>query len=398
MTNRPTAAIVTSRLPRLVPTDDSWIAGVRGVLRRIKRQQVDLIVGDGTAGTELIQHAAERLSLGCQIAAAGPECDRCDDEVPSRDRALVMGADAVYVLRLRSNGNLHQLLKQRLEQRGGVVIIIDLPTLQSEEVRDELCDLGAELWRPSDSDSCPLEIVTSMPCHRDTIPKSPPEGIYVIHPYPLDSKNWLIHTTRACPGPWPDQSFAEYADSLFAADFQADHTGLGTLLRILRQKQLIASGRTIRGNTPVVSFTARSISSLPELHCYRPHRIHWDFEPFGICLRRDWLLAQGVCPVNYGTNESWNTLAASRRPYFQLATGDSGIDWSIEQEWRHLGNLDLSQLTPELVRIFVPNFENATAVSAVTDLPVTLCPLSTPASSPELIGELKIRERDEMRF
>ena len=185
---------------------------------------------------------------------------------------------------------------------------------------------------------------------------------------------FLIHTTRACSGPWPGESFEEYADSLFEVREEADHSPLGALRRIVSQRRLIASERLIRGAHRVVSFTACSLESLPTLHRYRPHRVRWDFEPFGICIRREWLVKRGVRPVEYSDEAGWRAATDEDRPLFQVATGKSGIDWTVEQEWRCVGDLDLSELTPDDVLLFVPNFVSVKSLSRLTNWPITLWP------------------------
>src|SRR5437764_11844560 len=104
----------------------------------------------------------------------------------------------------------------------------------------------------------------------------------------------LTHTTRSCAGPWPGESFEAYADSLLNSQDSADHSSLGALRRIVKQRRLIASALTIRAGYKVVSFTAMPLSDLPSLHQYRPHRVRWDFEPYGICIRRQWLIEHGA--------------------------------------------------------------------------------------------------------
>ena len=50
------------------------------------------------------------------------------------------------------------------------------------------------------------------------------------------------------------------------------------------------------------------------------------------------------------------------------------IDWTIEREWRHIGDLDLSQLPRECGLIFVPNYATARHIATVSSWPITLWP------------------------
>ena len=148
------------------------------------------------------------------------------------------------------------------------------------------------------------------------------------------------------------------------------------------QRRLVASLRTARGGCRVVSFTASPLSRLPDLRRFRRHRGRWDFEPFGLCIRQEWMTKRGARPVLYGDDSTWQSLSKSDRPFFQPAhsgsssseDADARIDWTVEREWRHMGDLDLRQLSREDALVFVPNFAAARRLSAVSPWPITLWP------------------------
>jgi len=66
---------------------------------------------------------------------------------------------------------------------------------------------------------------------------------------------YLIHYTRACPGPWPGQKIMDYCRSLVRGDKDSMHTAFDTLMRIIRERRIRGGARLTRGNCPVVSFT-----------------------------------------------------------------------------------------------------------------------------------------------
>ena len=371
----PTVAVVMSRLRRLVVPDEPWLAGLRGTLRKIAVDQSNLIVVDGTAGTDFVRHCALRLNVGCRVIDVSNAGHSSGDEIPLRDRALINAADLVYVLQLRPEGNLHRVLKERIEKQRGGIVLVDLQGLQPDSVKDELLNAGVEIWRPTTEECRPIDSVSQAARERDNKYPSIHPHVYEIVPFPsADGWEFLAHTTRACPGSWPDESFEQYADSLVESRPEADHSTLSTLRRIVWQKRLIASGKTIRGGCPTVSFTACPLENLPALHRYRTHRVRWDFEPYGLCIRRSWLQSRGVRPVRYGDEALWQSLTEDERPFFQLAVGESGIDWTIEQEWRAVGGVSLQELTPDDVILFVPDFESAKSLANVTTWPITLWP------------------------
>ena len=373
-------AIMMSRLRRLVLPDETWVAGLRGVLRKISAEPADLLLGDGTAGSEFVRQAAVRLNLSCRLVPhPNPSGTASDYSVP--DQSLMDAAEVVYVLHLRANGNLHRLLNDRLEQGRSGVILVDLPNLQPPGLRDELCRKGAMTWQPTSEQIRPFEWTDSAPATTDLRGERAPESsnVYTVSPFPpAEEWGFLTHSTRACPGPWPGDSFPQYVDSLLEARAEADHSALSTLMRIVAQKELIGSGRTIRGGGRVVSFTAIPLSELPTLRRFRPHRVHWDFEPYGICVRREWLSNRGARPVQYADESAWPQLSEQQRPFFQRALGESGIDWTVEQEWRVEGDLSLHDVPSTDVILFVPHFEAAKSLAAVTSWPITLWPQECP--------------------
>ncbi|HEY0983436.1 hypothetical protein [Schlesneria sp.] len=375
MTLPNSAAVMMSRLTRLVPPDALWIAGLRGVLRQLKASQTTLLLSEKTAGAPFLQQAAARLGVEQHFVSVPEGVDTASDRSVA-DQSLMDAAEVVYVLHLRSGGNLERLLKERLQQRQSRVVLVDLPQLQPDNLRAELCAQGATSWTPTTEQLSPLVAAAALKdLDRTSEASTDPPDVYTLSPFPpAEEWDFLAHSTRACPGPWPGDSFAEYADSLLEARSDADHSALSALLRIIRQKTLIASGRTIRGGDRVVSFTAIPLSELPSLRRFRPHRVHWDFEPYGICLRRSWLLSRGAQAVNYAEEADWPELTAQQRPFFQRAIGHSGIDWRVEQEWRVVGDLGLRDAAPQDVIVFVPHFEAAKAVARITSWPVTLWP------------------------
>ena len=382
-------AIVMSRLPRLVPPDAPLLLGLRAGLRRVRDRGQLLLIGAGTAGCEFVRRGAELLNVNhkrVSPVSGVPDSEQRSsfhqtDEIPERDRILA-AVDELLVLGLRSNGHWHRLLRDRLRTGAGGVTLVDLPNLEGMTVRDELASLGAAVWKPTPAETGPLSSV-----HASMTTLS--EDIVELVPFPA-ADGWvsLSHTTRSCPGPWPEQSLEDYLDRLLLSRRNADHSPVGTLERILQQQRLIASERTARGGIRVVSLTASPLSHLPELRRFRPHRGRWDFEPFGLCLRRSWLEERGTRPVVYGDEARWGSLDRNDRPFFQLAHSQPSvsaevtaeeqmsarIDWTIEREWRHIGDLDLSQLPREYGLVFVPNYAAARRISAVSPWPVTLWP------------------------
>jgi hypothetical protein len=193
---------------------------------------------------------------------------------------------------------------------------------------------------------------------------------------PMTSWPYLTHWTRQCYGPWPDEDASDYLDDLILDRDGADHSAFAALWRIVQTRRLIATGQLVRGEQEVVCFTEVPLAEMPDRRSYRSHLARWDFEPYGVCILRDWLQQAGARPVQYGDEEDWLQLPENERPFFQkrLSHCPSGevIDWTIEREWRHPGDVDLSTLAADEALVFVPTMTEARQLAAISPWPVML--------------------------
>jgi len=174
----------------------------------------------------------------------------------------------------------------------------------------------------------------------------------------LADDSYLIHFTRSCPGPWPGQGLDDFYRALLEAREGAAHTAFDTLFRILTERRVKASGRLIRGGHRVVSFTAQGLKDLRELVRWRRGLIRWTFEPYGVAVPRDDLVKLGAARVIYGGQDDWKNLSKDEKYRFQYHHPPE-TDWSVEKEWRLPGDLDLSLLSPDRIKVIVPSQREA---------------------------------------
>jgi hypothetical protein len=193
---------------------------------------------------------------------------------------------------------------------------------------------------------------------------------------PAEGWGYLTHCTRRRPGPWPGESEAQYLDDLILDRTGADHSALAALWRIVHSGRLIASSEFVRGETPVVSFTAVPLGQIHTLRAFRSHLARWDFEPYGICIRRDWLQRRGACPVQYGDESLWEVLPDAARPFFQKCVSHTAsgkqIDWTAEREWRQVGDVELSEIPADAALLFVPSETAARQLAAASPWPIVV--------------------------
>ena len=287
--------------------------------------------------------------------------------VPQRDRILVQASDQLLVLHLRAGGNLAGLLDERLQQgqKPTVFVALGADELVGASVAEPLMRRGAVGWLLLDAMQVAPPLFDGRQQGASAAIVSPPAG---------DSWNFLTHCTRRSGGSWPDQEEEEYLDELILGEPTRDRSSLASLVRIITTQRLLATGTTIRSGTKVVSFTEAKLSELSTMRTFRSHRSRWDFEPYGICIDKRVLESRGTRAVTYGDEELWSRLAETDRPFFQKTASawEREIDWRIEREWRHLGDLDLSGIPASRALVFVPSRAEAEHVARVSRWPVTI--------------------------
>ena len=402
--------LISSRLGRKLDTQKTWFSVLRTACAKLDAEDI-LVTSPSTSTARFVDRCAElfgikRLtinlprkdtrSLSEWMASAlcltetsdksinhvylspallEPESDsEKKSEVALRDRAVVALADRVFAIHVRPHGSLYSLLRDRLQNSSfpAASVYVGLGhSLTPPRVADELMELGAIGWH-----------VLTPNINSQVSEASADESFQSTSHAPIipipSSESWsfLTHCTRRRDGPWPDQPDDDYLDDLIFDEQSADRSCFAALRRIIEQRQLVASADAIRGGTPIVSFTEVPMADLPKLRTFRPHRRRWDFEPYGICVKRHWLEERHARRVCYGSDKAWNSLSEVDQPFFQLAktvtrTGTT-IDWTVEREWRALGNIDLSELSSDEGVVFVKTETEANTLASISSWPISV--------------------------
>jgi hypothetical protein len=252
---------------------------------------------------------------------------------PARDKEIIDRADTVFPISIRPGGNLAALIAQ---------------VGSGKKIRADFC--------------VPYQRAKK---HAPIIP----DGLAVSDKLSDNSWPYITHWTRAANGKWPGETAASYYRDLAQSGDLYPRSGLATLQRIIHERRLRASTRNIRGGFPVVSFSALHPGEAVKLMRWRKRYVRWSFEPYGIGINKDSALSRGVRPVIYGTPENYAPLPEADRPFFQNP-GVRGGDWKPENEWRHLGDLDLDAASADELVIIVRSPEEKTRVESATDIEV----------------------------
>ncbi len=315
-------------------------------------------------------HRLRQMILSPTLDGQPPSEIELAQAAPLRDRALVALSDRLLVFHLRQGGHHHRLLSHRLTSNrwppGSVHVAVS-----GQPVCDpgtaQLLDAGAVGWLVPKTRHPQGGPPTGLPAGAEpaAVRSRPPD----------EGWDYLTHWTRRCDGPWPGQSEEQYLEELILQRPSADRSPLATLRQLIGTRKLLASPQAIRGGTAVVCFTAIPLGQLPQRRVFRPHRTRWDFEPYGICIRRQWLVQRGARPVQYGPAELWSALPEAERPFFQAQqsrTAPRAIDWTAEQEWRHIGDVPLDEVPSEAAFLFVPSHAEAAQLAKESPWPVVV--------------------------
>lgn len=329
------------------------------------------------ADDQIVNGAVERVLVSPELT--GDLTGIVDQEsefsaLPLGDRLLFAAADRVHVMSYRANGTVAKLLRLHLLEKDRTLA----PVLLACDERGSLPEFVAELPRgwvpwilqPVTVPGEPNEGTKGYSGPRKSVSnceflesKSADENP-ALKQNPLQNpSDWLLHWTRAAAGPWPGETYEDFLDALILRTETADHSAITTLLRIVSEGILRASSDGIRGSFSVVAFTGVPLQEFRKRRVFRKHRHRFDFEPWGIAVRKNSLINVGIRAVIYGDDDLWNSLDHEQQPLFQKATSGGATSTSEELEWRAIGDVHFSQFSNSDICVFVDSTDAARVVS-----------------------------------
>ena len=121
-----------------------------------------------------------------------------------------------------------------------------------------------------------------------------------------------------------------------------------------------------RTQTPMVSLSAAPIDDLLARRTFRNHLGRWDWEPYGIIFHHSFLADAKA--VTYGPRMNFASLPAEMQLFYQ--PNDGRQDWSDEQEYRFVGNINLAALPSQAAVVFTQTENEARQAAAISPFPV----------------------------
>ncbi|HMP77855.1 MAG TPA: hypothetical protein PKD54_00245 [Pirellulaceae bacterium] len=394
-----TLCLASSRIGRHPEERPKWIAALRTAVCHCSPQQEALLTAPGMCTHAWVERLSDRLGVpriviqwipaDADIAWFEDQCAHrprrefclyaitlCDasngphlsewNSVP--DRLPMLLAAEVRALLVRGSGNLHRLILERLklssDSRPLTCILHD--GCEPNELLETFIQMGAVPWIVND----PGRVNPQPEAPISPEPGAIPSALPAVIPW----RDYVAHATRAPLRPRSGSEIEnwEYFDRLLFGP-QELSGALLSLIRILVSERVMASRYLIRSQQPVVCFTEQPVNLFPSLRVFRPHLSRWDFESYGIAIRREILKAMGGGPVMYGDDSLWRELSVDERPFFQIAQSQrSGkwVDWQVEKEWRVVGDVNLRWVRGDDAFVFVKMLSEVPLVQPYSRWPV----------------------------
>lgn len=360
--------ILNSAQSKHPPGDAAWVRSTLAATEHFARQGHTLITSVGMCTWELVlwkaaTHVAP-LDVLCPVPRHSTEarvvdelCEQfalCRDRVQwkflrsagrserlkdtwqERDRLAVMSADVICPVSVRSGGKLDRWLSHP-------------DVLAHRELRFRVPFERARVG--------PVAARFDSDIDRSGLPPG---------------QRLVMHFTRSSDGPWPGERKHDYYRALAEGGTGYPRDGFCTLRRIVREARIRASSLRIRGGVPTVSLTALDPRDALGLVRWRKRFARYAFEPYAIGLPERAAERLGARPVIYDTGSARRPRSSSDDDpllAFRQGRGTRG-DWEAEQEWRLVGDLDLSALAPNEVVVFVASPHEATELRGTCAYPV----------------------------
>ncbi len=287
-----------------------WACSANGVRQIIVLPAKDESDRDSIIESVTADFKLDRNNTGWLFFQATEKARSAKTDWPLRDKLAAQAADIILPVSVRTGGNLDTLIRNMRDKK----IINECNTRYKT--------------RPPERDYSPDKLHTSIE---------------------QAGWNYITHWTRTCYGHWPGENSSSFYEKLAESKGIYPGNALETLKNILLEKLIRGSSRHLRGDLKGVAFSGLSPARLIPLMRWRKRYVRWGFEPYGIAIRRKAAIKAGIQPVIYAKTELYDRLLEADKPYFQNE-GEAGA-WREENEWRYLGDFDLTSVNIDDLRI-----------------------------------------------
>jgi hypothetical protein len=321
-------SLLLSHLPKQISGQDEPIKLIKTATEFLKSKNITLITSTGQTNWDCILTAALNNHIPVHLIIVEPmtiadvteqfNCEFKSYEIVGsrelRDKLICSSADCLYPLWIRRGGHIARLISD-----SAISPRVDLRF-----------DCSTYKFRNSGLKYLSSEISPSVS---------------------LLPNNYFWHWTRGKHGVWLGETRRNYCNDILNSD-TPPRSGLATLIRILQERKIRASGLHIAGNIPVTSFTSNQPAKSTEMFTWRNDLQQMNFEQYGIGIDEKYAQEKGTIPLQYGKTPDWDTMQTENR-------------WKNENEWRFRGDFVLDDKCWEKMIVVVRKAEEIEQVKKI---------------------------------
>lgn len=360
--NKSHAALLFSRLPRLVNSEDRWLKSTREAVKDVASRGEAIVAGSGVIGWDYTAWFAARLELPMVVVLPPGRMKSILAAISEFEQDLGISQQSTAFIMALTDAKLSK--QERLQIRDRMVFSLAHRCLP-------ICLRQGSGWTKW------LEVAESVDRNylADYPPKPTTEWMWLRERDQMPTKgirrNRLCHWTRGQYAPWEGETQAQYFAELTAAKTGNPRDGFHTLMKIASESLIRGVARMNRQGESVVSFTSLDPFEAIKLMSYRTTLGHWTYEPYGLEFPADDLKNAGVSQVIYGDDEVFERLSDDQKAFFQFCGNpETGISWTAETEWRLCGGFDFSHLLDRVI-LWTPRKAEAIELHRLTGLSTT---------------------------
>jgi hypothetical protein len=297
-------SLLLSHLPKQISGQDEPIKQLKIAAKFLKSKDITIVTSTGQTHWDCILSAALCDCIPVHLIIVTPmtiadvteqfNCEFTSYEIVGsrelRDDLVCLRSDCLYPLWIRRGGHISRLISD--------------PAISSRV--DWRFDCSAYKFRNSGLKYLSSKISSNI--------SSLPDGYF-----------W--HWTRGRHGVWLGETCRDYCNDILNSN-APPRNAIATLIRILQERKIRASGLHIAGNIPVTSFTSNHPTKSTEMFTWRNDLQQMNFEQYGIGIDESYAKEKGTTLLKYGKTPDWNTMQTDNR-------------WKNENEWRFRGDFVL---------------------------------------------------------
>lgn len=293
---------------------------------------------------------------------------------PLRDRACLALADRVSTISIKPSGTIAKLLQSRLSDPAFPTgsCFLAIPNYRYARNQDWK---SHQAWLDRGAVGYVVDVEAGVGLNNQLSRCNSVSAKSTLQPCLSLSKwiqgqmgpwTYLTHCTRGNSVAWPQESMEGYVRRVWNDGNAVSPDPFLTLMNILQERCLRGSNWMTRTQTPMVSLSAASIEDLLARRTFRTHLGRWDWEPYGIIFCRSCLADAHA--VTYGPKTDFEQLPGEMQLFYQ--PNDGRQDWSVEREYRFVGNIDLATIPSHSAAVFTQTENEARQAAAISPFPV----------------------------